>query len=375
MSALTLSMCALPSRRGILPGYEVTGAEFLIGVNYPWIAYGHDVGENAWGHDGLITSGWTYQTWRDSQGFTDTRRSTEKACTGVASLCITADLVGQDPNKSCGEVYIDLRNHRPPWKEKGACGFVDAPVNLKGVTVRCCVLLPNGSAGEWASAPNGVQLFFKSEGWWSWYSEWKNIQPEWEERWVEFTVNLSEPPGYKDLLFDPTKVIAVGLKVAINDKSTAKLQGVIYLDNYMLETNPPIAFDFEQLEVERDFITVKEVLKKCSKRVVRMFVFADGRASPDFTPDGAVAGLSEYFFPRPRRVIKGRHTARPLTYSGLTRLHVVQQTEGGGWRATRRPFRYHPRPYETANILGSGPQTLGGKVPKQSPDPSLGCDQ
>jgi hypothetical protein len=28
---------------------------FMVGVNYPWIGYGHDFGENAWGYDGLTT--------------------------------------------------------------------------------------------------------------------------------------------------------------------------------------------------------------------------------------------------------------------------------------------------------------------------------
>ncbi len=109
-------------------------------------------------------------------------------------------------------------------------------------------------------------------------------------------MNLSDPPAFADPQFDPTKVIALGLKVAINQLSTATLQGPIYLDDYVLATKPSITFDFEQLEVEKDFSTVAQVIGKCSTRVVRVFVFTDGRASPDFGPTGEVAGLDEYVF-------------------------------------------------------------------------------
>jgi hypothetical protein len=287
MGLLTLSLCVLPFLCSISPACAQVGEEFMVGINYPWIAYGHDFGGNAWGHDGLTTNGWTYQTYTDSQGFTDTRVCSEKACSGEASLCITADLQGQDQHKANGEVYVDLRNHPPPG--------ITAPINLEGVTVHCKLWLPKGSAG-YSHAPNGVQLFFKSEGWLSWYSEWINIQPAWEGVCHTITVNLSDQPGRKDLQFDPTKVIAVGVKVAINSSSDAKLQGTIYLDDYILETDPPITFDFEQLEVERDFAALHEVLSECSTAVVRVFIFADGRASPEFAENGEVEGFDEYFF-------------------------------------------------------------------------------
>ncbi len=63
----------------------------MAGVNYPWAGYGHDFGKNAWGHDGIITGGWTYQTFAGSDGFTDTRFSKEKAHTGAGSLRVIAD--------------------------------------------------------------------------------------------------------------------------------------------------------------------------------------------------------------------------------------------------------------------------------------------
>jgi hypothetical protein len=288
MSAFALGAYALRSPHTILRATPATQQGFLTGANYPWIGYGHDYGENAWGHDGIITSGWTYQTYSDSQGFTDTRRCTGKAHTGIGSLCITADLKGGDPHRSQGEVYCDLRNHAP----RG----VSVPVNMENVNAHCWLCLPPGSAGP-EGARNGVQLFFKSQdensdAWHSYYSEWVNIQPSWGGRWIKFTANPSEPAGYKDPQFDPSKVIAIGVKFAINTESTATLAGTIYLDDFRLDTDPPIIFDFELLEADRDFIRLG-----CSTSIVRVFLFADGRAAPEFGLTGEVAdpGFDEYF--------------------------------------------------------------------------------
>ncbi|PYQ30110.1 MAG: hypothetical protein DMF56_10340 [Acidobacteria bacterium] len=259
----------------------------MAGVNYPWIAYGHDFGKNAWGHDGLITSGWTYQTWFDSQGLVDTRVSTKKARSGAGSLEITPDLVGKHPTKSRGEVYIDLNNHRPPG--------TPVPIDVRHATVSCWLYLPRGSAGDARRAPNGVQFFFKSgKGFKSHYTVYQNISGDQEERWVRFTADAST--GESDAEYDPTKVVAVGLKIGINSDSGATLTAPIYVDDFVIGTTPPITFDFEQLEIDRDFAILQQALGGCSTPAVRVFVFTDGRASPELTFSDQVTGLDEYFF-------------------------------------------------------------------------------
>jgi hypothetical protein len=293
-NALTISVCILLFLI-ISPGpMQGQGRDqFVTGANYPWIAYGHDFGKNEWGHDGFMTAGWTYQTFSNTQGFTDARFSKLRVHAGMSSLAVTANLVGKDPNRAQGEVYLDLQNHTP----KG----VAVPVNLQNVTVHSWVFLPKGSAGS-SQAPNGLQLFFKSKGLdpldplYSLYSPFQNIRPEWEENWVEFTANASGPAGFADPAYDPTRIIEVGLKVAINDQSTAVINGKIFLDDYLLATSSPIVFDFEQLEIEKDFSELQAALSQCSMSAVRVFIFADGRASPDFTAEGDIVGLDEYFF-------------------------------------------------------------------------------
>ena len=259
---------------------------FMTGVNYPWIAYGHDFGKNQWGHDGLMTGGWTYQTYFDSQGLVDARFSRSKAHSGAGSLRLTADLNGHHPTKAKGEVYIDLRTHTP----RG----VSVPIDLTNAVVSCWLFLPDGSSGD-ASAPNGVQLFFKSEGFSSLYTPYQNIRSDQEGSWVQFTADATTgayvAPGY-----DPARVIAVGLKIAINNDSADTFAGEMFLDDYVLGTAPAISFDFEKLEVENDFATLAQALGECSAPAVRVFVFADGRAAPEFGTDDHVTGLDDLFF-------------------------------------------------------------------------------
>ena len=129
----------------------VASDDFVTGWNHPWIAYGHDFGSNGWGHDGIITSGWTYQTYYNTKGFIDTRRVDAGRCGGPA-LRITPDLVGgpnpDNPNeqnpKARGEVELSVLNHPPPL---GGVPAPEEPLNLDGVTVRARVWLPPGSAG------------------------------------------------------------------------------------------------------------------------------------------------------------------------------------------------------------------------------------
>jgi len=150
-------------------------SEPINGWNHPWMAYGHDFGSNAWGHDGVITSGWTYQTHPTTQGFTDTRRVGSSVYSGVPALQITADIAGYIPSKMSGEVELSALNHPPLMGMRRVRG---APLNLDGVTARMRVWLPPGSAGP-PNAPNGIELFFKTRAsdtsWPSLRSGWQNI--------------------------------------------------------------------------------------------------------------------------------------------------------------------------------------------------------
>ena len=286
--SLIVGASALFSPR-LLSAGPVSG-RFLVGINYPWIAYGHDYGGNRWGHDGISTGGWTHQTWRDSQGFTNVALSRKRAHSGLSSLRITTNLLGGHPNLAQGEVYVDLKNHPPRGSR--------APFDLDGTEIGCWVFFPQGSSGQ-RDAPNGLQLFLKSgTDYQSFYSPWKNIDRSWEGRWTRHTLNTSNTsrsPGYVDAGFDPHDIVAVGIKVGINSHSTASLKKPIYIDDFFFKTKPQVRFNFEKLEVQRDFSALRGILGPCSSRLVRVFVFADGSAAPTFRSDGSIGRLSSIF--------------------------------------------------------------------------------
>ncbi len=287
-SALSLAAFALGPLGGesSLPGEE---QPFLAGANYPWIAYGRDFGRNAWGDEGITSSGWTHQTYFDSQGITGVARSREKARSGAVSLRLQTDLIGGHPNKARGEVYLNLAVHASP--------AIAAPMNLVDTLVRCWVWFPAGSAGP-ETAPNGIELFFKSlwepdGSWLSFYAPRQVIQPDWEENWIEFSANPSGPSGFQDPDFDATQVIATGIRLSTDDDSSSVLSDFVYLDDFEIGTAPEILFDFEQLTVERDFAALA-----CEAQLIRFFVFGDGRTAPLFSNSGEVQnpGLDAHFF-------------------------------------------------------------------------------
>ena len=253
-----------------------------VGMNLPWIGYGHDFNSNGWGYDALVVSGWTYQTYPDSRGFTDIRRVAGQGRNGSACLAITADYTN---GRKKGEAYVSLASHPI------VPGITSA--DLRNSTVSCWVWFPTGSAGP-RHAPNGFQFLFKSgsTNWYSWYGQWINIQRSWENRWVQFSVRLSDAPAYMNYGFDASKAIALGVKFGINSSSSAAFQGTLLLDDYAIRGGPtPTTFDFERLEIEQDFANLKY-----SSDVARFFALCDGRASPVFDAGGTPTGLGSRFF-------------------------------------------------------------------------------
>ena len=288
LSSVILTIVILLASPG--PAMNQTGykRDMLVGINIPWWANSHDFGSNAWGHDGVITCGWSQSNYPDSKGFIDVSRSFEKSHSGAASLRIRAEMQGGVNGKDRGETYLDLNNHAPVG--------ISPPLSLTNSTLRFWIYLPPGAAGP-VNKPNGIQIFLKSEGFRSFYSQWKNIDSSWPDRWVSISINLADPPAYVDSGFDMTKVIIIGIKIAVNPETNTQLIGDIYIDDFMVESYPSLSFDFERLEAETDFEQIHLTMSGCASPVVRVFIFGDGCASPEFNYDGSVAGFDKYFFP------------------------------------------------------------------------------
>ncbi len=253
--------------------------DFLRGFNLPFFGYGHDFGRNAWGYDGLATSGW-----RVRQGFRRVRRG--------RALGIEFDLDPHDERRRGGEVFVDLETHAPlPCPSPSA----PRPLDLDGASATLRLRLPPGSAGS-PSAPNGIQLFFSTKltsgGFATLYTPWRNIPPEWESAEAEIAAEVrgDAPTG-----FDARRVSQLGVRFRLNDAATAGAGGELELISLSIGSAPPVVFDFAEPLVSRELAGACEVCP-ADAPLVRVFVLCDGRAGIRFGADCEVLGLDDEFF-------------------------------------------------------------------------------
>jgi hypothetical protein len=90
-------------------------------------------------------------------------------------------------------------------------------------------------------------------------------------------------------------ISSIGLSIAVADRPGRTVDGTVWLDELVLENDPPLPFDFEQSEFEAQ-IGYARRRRGRGMSLVRFFVFCDGRAAPAFAPDGQVIGLDDVFY-------------------------------------------------------------------------------
>ena len=54
-STSTLATTVTPERKDRIQLWE-KGYRYVLGINHPWLNYGHDSGTSAWGHDGISSA-------------------------------------------------------------------------------------------------------------------------------------------------------------------------------------------------------------------------------------------------------------------------------------------------------------------------------
>ena len=169
-------------------------------------------------------SGWIPQTFFDTMACVKVSHSAERAKDGQFSLKLDIGLIGNQEQNSRGEAWVDMRYFPPP-----ALQMPFTPLDLNDRTLSMWVYAPTGAIGE-IDRPNGLQIFVKDVHWNGSYSTWTNVV---ENEWVQlsFTVsNAAIEDGYIEPGFDPSQIIAVGIKMAAGGGSTAVYQGPIYID-------------------------------------------------------------------------------------------------------------------------------------------------
>ncbi len=282
-SLFFLAAAAHPSPDGpAIPHRADLVDPFVVGLNLPWIKYGIDVGENAWGHFGLSSDcaeGFRPERSEGNDGVVGCRRSQRHVHNGSYSLELMIDIARDDPERAPnGEVATDLQDI--------ASVPLDHSLDLSFEEVSAWIYVPPGNEGD-PRHPNFLQLFVKdaSNEAVGLYGGHQNIPAL--GGWVPLSMTVEGGPP----TFDPTRIRLVGVKVGIGEGSAAEITGSIWVDE-IDSTHPDLGFDFEQ--PSRAAIDAVEITAS-GIRVLRWFVFADGRASPEFDADGFVTGLDESF--------------------------------------------------------------------------------
>lgn len=253
--------------------------DFYVGAN--WRADYAGFGANAAGARGMSSVGWTYETYVNTQGCTETERVQQGALVGGPALRVAFQMAPGSSTQSQCEINLDVRWNQQPT----ACPSVAATgglVNAEGVTVRARVCIPATLRG------NGyAQIFLKDyPSFRSQYSDAFPIEGGCQDLQFRFTSNSG---------FNASSVVLVGVKIAVNRGSAVR--GDLELASLTLQTPTPLVFRFDDLPYESDFRMIRQLADAVpgSVPMVRVHsVFGDGRNL--YRPDGSLIGLTARFF-------------------------------------------------------------------------------
>jgi hypothetical protein len=83
--------------------------------------------------------------------------------------------------------------------------------------------------------------------------------------------------------------------MTMDARAPAPVDGTIWLDELVLETDPRVVFDFNQTEFDAQLRSIGRRWGR-GLSVARFFVLCDGRAAPAFAPDGSVSGIDQVVY-------------------------------------------------------------------------------
>lgn len=187
----------------------------------PELKYGFEVGPMGWRAERKAN---------DSLACYEIAQSDDRASQGHYSLKAYLDLDPRDPRKGKGETWVYFKEYPP--------GDEEPPLDLTGHTITAWVYAPLGLRGNDDRA-SGYQVFAKDDSWNGQYGGWRNVL---DDQWIELklTVSATAPDGgYMSPNFNPRRIIAVGIKVALGGGSTATYKGPLYVDAITWTTSDP----------------------------------------------------------------------------------------------------------------------------------------
>jgi hypothetical protein len=162
------------------------------------------------------------QGWNLGGACLEATPSNDQAKQGKRALKLTMALSASHPRRQAGEAFVEVHKHPPP-------GVPAAPVNLAGRSLTAWVYAPNNAAGD-RRKPNGSQLLAKDASWRTAYGPWQNVAPRgWLRLRLEFGASHAGT-GFVAPGFDPTQIIAVGVKFSLGGDANATYEGPVYVD-------------------------------------------------------------------------------------------------------------------------------------------------
>jgi hypothetical protein len=148
--------------------------------------------------------------------------SNDQAKQGKSALKLSMSLSPTHPRRKAGEAFVQIR-------QSSAAGALPATVNLAGRGLSAWVYAPDEAAGE-RRKPNGFQLLVKDAAWRTAYGPWQNVTPN---RWLRLELEFKGSDAGTAFVaagFDPSQVLAVGVKFSLGDDANAGYEGPVYLD-------------------------------------------------------------------------------------------------------------------------------------------------
>jgi hypothetical protein len=151
-----------------------------------------------------------------------------------------------------------------------------------------------------------------------------------------------------------------GVKIGTNLGSTATLSGFLYLDDFAIDTVPPIVFDFEMLEFERDL----------AWEIINEPEWAMREVEKDYEVGDPVSVAEMVEFVRSCAQILHAHTSHPVTVGSARRKWLTY------WQDCRLDlYQFHwydkfavdePFPWPPCSELGLDKPCLIGEVATDS---------
>lgn len=172
--------------------------------------------------------GWVPETRLEAQAIYDVGQEIKF---GKGSLVLKIELIGNNPEKSKGEVFVNLSSN-PPLEETET-----APLDLEGKPINVVIYAPWEAIGI-PSNPNGIQIFVRDSNDRSQYGVWTNLAFDNTNEWISVTwlPSLKTTPEEEskgastDDGFDPSKINIIGLKIGAGDAFDKSFIGSIWID-------------------------------------------------------------------------------------------------------------------------------------------------